>query len=330
MKQMSLDTTGFERKTKRTRKLEFLDEMNLVVPWAELVSLIAPHSPTRSAKGGRPPFAVETMLRIHFLQQWFNLSDPAMEEALYDTPMFREFAGLDMGEDRLPDESTILRFRHLLEAHNLSLQILATVNATLMAKGLLLKQGTVVDATLIAAPSSTKNQDGERDPEMHQTKKGNQWHFGMKAHAGVDADSGLVHSVATTAANAHDVTQAHALLHGEETDVFADSGYRGVEKREEIQAQHPDVNWHIAMMPGKRKMLDKETPMGAVLEKLEQAKASIRAKVEHPFRVIKRQFGFVKVKYRGLAKNTANLVTLFALSNLWMVRKRLLNMVAQG
>ena len=330
MKQMSLDTTGFERKTKRTRKRAFLDEMNLVVPWAELVSLIAPHSPTRSAKGGRPPFAVETMLRIHFLQQWFNLSDPAMEEALYDTPMFREFAGLDMGEDRLPDESTILRFRHLLEAHNLSLQILATVNATLMAKGLLLKQGTVVDATLIAAPSSTKNQDGERDPEMHQTKKGNQWHFGMKAHAGVDADSGLVHSVATTAANAHDVTQAHALLHGEETDVFADSGYRGVEKREEIQAQHPDVNWHIAMMPGKRKMLDKETPMGAVLEKLEQAKASIRAKVEHPFRVIKRQFGFVKVKYRGLAKNTANLVTLFALSNLWMVRKRLLYMVAQG
>ena len=324
MKQMSLDTTGFERKTKRTRKREFLDEMNLVVPWAELVSLIAPHSPTRSAKGGRPPFAVETMLRIHFLQQWFNLSDPAMEEALYDTPMFREFAGLDMGEDRLPDESTILRFRHLLEAHNLSLQILATVNATLMAKGLLLKQGTVVDATLIAAPSSTKNQDGERDPEMHQTKKGNQWHFGMKAHAGVDADSGLVHSVATTAANAHDVTQAHALLHGEETDVFADSGYRGVEKREEIQAQHPDVNWHIAMMPGKRKMLDKETPMGAVLEKLEQAKASIRAKVEHPFRVIKRQFGFVKVKYRGLAKNTANLMTLFALSNLWMARRRLL------
>jgi transposase, IS5 family len=329
MKQMSLGAAGFERKTKRTRKREFLDEMNLVVPWSELVSLIAPHSPTRSAKGGRPPFAVETMLRIHFLQ-WFNLSDPAMEEALYDTPMFREFAGLDMGEDHLPDESTILRFRHLLEAHNLSVQILATVNATLTTKGLLLKQGTVVDVTLIAAPSSTKNQGGERDPEMHQTKKGNQWHFGMKAHAGVDADLGLVHSVATTAANAHDVTQAYALLHGEETDVFADSGYRGVEKRQEIQAQHPDVNWHIAMMPGKRKVLDKVTPMGVILEKLEQTKASIRAKVEHPFRVIKRQFGFVKVKYRGLAKNTANLMTLFALSNLWMVRKRLLNMGAQG
>jgi IS5 family transposase len=326
MKQMSLSESGFERKTKRTRKREFLDEMNLVVPWAELVALIAPHAPAPGSKGGRPPFAVQTMLRIHFLQQWFNLSDPAMEEALYDTPMFREFAGLDVGEDHLPDESTILRFRHLLEAHDLSLQMLATVNATLSAKGLLLKQGTVVDATLIAAPSSTKNSTGTRDPEMHQTKKGNQWHHGMKAHIGADAESGLVHSVATTAANAHDITQAHALLHGEEADVFADSGYRGVEKREEVQAEHPDVSWHVAMMPGKRRVLDKSTPMGAVMEQLENTKASIRAKVEHPFRVIKRQFGFVKVKYRGLAKNTANLMTLFALSNLWMARKRLLNM----
>ena len=330
MKQMSLGERGFERKTKRTRKREFLDEMNLVVPWAELVSLIAPHAPQPGTKGGRPPFAVETMLRIHFLQQWFNLSDPAMEEALYDTPMFREFAGLDIGEDHLPDESTILRFRHLLEAHQLSIQILATVNATLSAKGLLLREGTVVDATLIAAPSSTKNSRSERDPEMHQTRKGNQWYFGMKAHAGVDADSGLVHTVTATAANAHDITQAHALLHGQESDVFADSGYRGVQKREEILTRHPDVNWHIAMMPGKRKALKKDTAMGAMLDKLEQTKARIRAKVEHPFRVIKRQFGYAKVKYRGLAKNTANLMTLFALSNIWMVRKRLLNMGAQG
>ena len=330
MKQMSLSESGFERKTKRTRKREFLDEMNLVVPWAELVSLIAPHTPQPGAKGGRPPFAVDTMLRVHFLQQWFTLSDPAMEEALYDTALFRGFAGLDVGEDHMPDESTILRFRHLLEAHNLSIQILATVNATLTAKGLLLKQGTVVDATLIAAPSSTKNSSGERDPEMHQTKKGNQWHFGMKAHAGVDADSGLVHTVTTTAANAHDITQASELLHGQETDVFADSGYRGVEKREEIQTKHPEVNWHIAMVPGKRRALKKDTPMGAILDKLEQTKARIRAKVEHPFRVIKRQFGYVKVKYRGLAKNTANLMTLFALSNIWMVRKRLLNMGAQA
>ena len=322
MKQLSLGESGFERKTKRTRKREFLDEMNLVVPWRELVLLIAPHAPTPGAKGGRPPFAVETMLRIHFLQQWFNLSDPAMEEALYDTPMFREFVGLDAGEDNLPDESTILRFRHLLEAHNLSLQILATVNATLAAKGLLLKSGTVVDATLIAAPSSTKNSSGERDPEMHQTKKGNQWHFGMKAHIGVDADSGLVHTVVGTAANVNDVTQAHALVHGAETDVFADAGYQGVGKRDETQ--EINVNWHVAMRPGKRKVLDKSTPMGAILDQLERAKASIRAKVEHPFRVIKRQFGHVKVRYRGLAKNTAQLHTLFALSNLWMVRRTLL------
>ena len=322
MKQMSLGGSGFERKTKRTRKREFLDEMNLVVPWAELVSLIAPHAPAPGAKGGRPPFAVEAMLRIHFLQQWFNLSDPAMEEALYDMALFREFVGLDAGEDNLPDESTILRFRHLLEAHNLSSQILATVNATLAAKGLLLKSGTVVDATLIAAPSSTKNSSGERDPEMHQTKKGNQWHFGMKAHIGVDADSCLVHTVVGTAANVNDVTQAHALVHGAETDVFADAGYQGVGKRDETQ--EINVNWHVAMRPGKRKVLDKSTPMGAILDQLERAKASIRAKVAHPFRVIKRQFGHVKVRYRGLAKNTAQLHTLFALSNLWMVRRTLL------
>ena len=321
MKQMSLDSTvtGFERKTKRTRKREFLDEMNLVVPWSELVALIAPFAPARSAKGGRPPFPVETMLRIHFLQQWFNLSDPAMEEALYDTPMFREFAGLDMGEDHLPDESTILRFRHLLEVHNLSVQILATVNATLAAKGLLLKQGTVVDATLIAAPSSTKNRSGTRDPEMHQTKKGKQWHFGMKAHIGVDADSGLVHTVIGTAANVNDVTQGHALLHGKEEVVFGDAGYQGADKRPEATG----VAWQLAMRPGKRKAI-KHTPWGHLLDQAERLKASIRAKVEHPFRVIKRQFGHVKVRYRGLKKNTAQLYTLFALSNLWMVRRALL------
>lgn len=322
MKQMSLSGSGFERKTKRTRKRQFLDEMNLVVPWGELVSLIAPHAPTPGAKGGRPPFAVETLLRIHFLQQWFNLSDPAMEESLYDMALFREFVGLDAGEDNLPDESTILRFRHLLQTHNLSVQILATVNATLAAKGLLLKRGTVVDATLIAAPSSTKNSTGKRDPEMHQSKKGNQWHFGMKAHIGVDADSGLVHTVVGTAANVNDVTQAHALVHGQERDVFADAGYQGVSKRQETQGIK--VNWYVAMRPGQRQRLDKGTPMGALMDKLEQVKARIRAKVEHPFRVIKRQFGHVKVRYRGLAKNTAQLHTLFALSNLWMVRRTLL------
>ena len=322
MKQMSLATTGFKLVTKRTRKREFLDEMNLVIPWPELLSLIAPYAP--AGKNGRPPFATEVMLRIHLLQQFFGHSDPTMEEALHDIPLYQEFAHLDAGMSRLPDETTILRFRHMLEAHGLGQQILATVNAKLIDRGLMLKTGTVVDATLIAAPSSTKNDKGERDPEMHQTKKGNQWHFGMKAHIGVDAESGLVHTVTTTAANAHDITQAHALLHGEEEMVFADSGYRGVEKREEIQEQHPDVDWQIAMTPGKRKSLNKTKPSHALRDKLEKLKASIRAKVEHPFRVIKCQFGHRKARYRGLAKNTNQLLVMFALSNLWMVRKRIL------
>ena len=312
---------GLNLSTRRTRKAVFLDEMELVVPWRELVALIAAASPV--ATTGRPPFAHEAMLRIHFLQQWFGLSDQAMEDALFEVPIYREFVGLS-GTERVPDRVSILRFRHLLEEHQLSIQILAAVNATLTAKGLLLKSGTVVDATLIAAPSSTKNSTGKRDPEMHQTKKGNQWHHGMKGHIGVDAESGLVHSVKGTAANVNDVTQAHALVHGQETDVFADAGYQGVDKREETQGIA--VNWHVAMRPGKRKALDKSTPMGAIMDKLEKTKASIRAKVEHPFRVIKRQFGYVKVRYRGLMKNTAQLHTLFALSNLWMARHRLLNM----
>ena len=322
MKQISLAATGFELAAKRTRKREFLDEMDRVMPWSQLLALIAPHAP--AGKTGRPPFATEVMLRIHLLQQFFGHSDPAMEEALHDIPLYREFAQLDVGTTRLPDESTILRFRHLLEAHDLGAQILEAVNAQLQRQGLLLKTGTVVDATLIAAPSSTKNAKGERDPEMHQTKKGNQWHFGMKAHIGVDADSGLVHTVVGTSANAHDVTQASALLHGEESDVFADSGYRGVHKREEVIEDHAQVSWHVAMMPSHRKALDKDTPMGAIMDALEKTKARIRAKVEHPFRVIKCQFGHRKTRYRGLAKNTSQLLVMFALSNLWMVRKRIL------
>lgn len=221
MKQTSLSISGFELQSKRTRRREFLSEMDRVIPWVELVALIQPHAP--GSKTGRPAFAVETMLRIHLLQQFFGLSDPAAEEMLYDMPLYREFARIDAGCDRLPDESTILRFRHLLERHDLAQAILQTVNAQLLKRGLMLKAGTVVDATLLSAPSSTKNSGGERDPEMHQTKKGDQWHFGMKAHIGVDADSGLVHTVTTTAANAHDITQAANLLHGKETDVFADS-----------------------------------------------------------------------------------------------------------
>ena len=317
MKQADL---GLNLMSKRTRKREFLDEMNRVVPWADLVRLVAPFAP--EGRRGRPPFAVETMLRLHFMQQWFGLSDPAMEEALHDVAVYREFARLDNWTTRLPDESTILRFRHLLEKHKLAAQILALINDMLATKGLMLRAGTVVDATLIAAPSSTKNAGGKRDPEMHQTKKGNQWHFGMKAHIGADAESGLVHTVRGTAANVNDVVQANSLLHGDETDAFGDAGYQGAHKRANAT---PDVTWHVAMRPGKRAALDKSKPLGAMINEVERIKASIRAKVEHPFRVVKRQFGFVKVRYRGLKKNTAQLTTLFALSNLWMVRDKLLS-----
>jgi IS5 family transposase len=315
MKQADL---GLNLSTKRTRKREFLAQMERVVPWADLVALIAPFAP--EGKKGRPPFAVQTMLRIHFMQQWFTLSDPAMEEALHDVPLFREFAQLSW-DQRLPDESTILRFRHLLEKHKLAEQILAVVGDMLISKGLLLKAGTVVDATLIAAPSSTKNSSGERDPEMHQTKKGNQWYFGMKAHIGVDAESGLVHTVRGTAANVNDVVEGNSLLHGGESNVFADAGYQGAHKRPDAKEE---VTWHVAMRPGKRRALDRTQMIDRITDEAEKIKASIRAKVEHPFRVIKQQFGHVKVRYRGLAKNTAQLKTLFALSNLWQARKKLL------
>lgn len=320
MKQADL---GLNLSTKRTRKREFLDEMNRVVPWAALVELVAIHAP--EGKKGRPPFRIETMLRIHFMQQWFTLSDPAMEEALHDVPLFREFAGLDNWATRLPDESTILRFRHLLEKYKMAPQILGVVNELLSRKGLLLKAGTVVDATLISAPSSTKNASGERDPEMHQSKKGNQWYFGMKAHIGVDAESGLVHTVCSTAGNVNDVVQANSLLHGEEADAFGDAGYQGASKRPDAKAE---VTWHIAMRPGRRQALDLSSPLAAMIDKSQQILAGIRAKVEHPFRVIKRQFGFTKVRYRGLKKNAAQVQTLFALSNLWMARRKLMTSAA--
>ena len=321
MKQSRLD---LNLSVKKTRKREFLSEMDLVVPWAALVELIAPYYP--EGRQGRPPFALETMLRVHFMQQWFTLSDPAMEEAFFDVPLYREFAQLD-AHGRLPDESTILRFRHRLEEHKLAEQMLATVNALLVSKGLLLKVGTAVDATLIAAPTSTKNKGKARDPEMHSSKKGNQWYFGMKAHIGVDADSGLVHTVKGTAGHVHDITEGHSLLHGQEKVVFADAGYQGVDKRADAK---PEVQWHVAMRPGKRKALDKSHAADALLDEAEKLKAGVRAKVEHPFRVIKRQFGYLKVRYRGLKKNTQQLVVLFALSNLWMVRGKLMPLQGVG
>jgi len=304
--------------TKKTRKREFLAQMQAVVPWDELVALIAPYYP--EGRKGRPPFSLQTMLRVHFMQQWFTLSDPAMEEAFFDTPLYREFAQLEEF-GRMPDESTILRFRHRLEKHKLAEKILATVNDLLTQQGLLLKAGTAVDATIIAAPSSTKNKGGLRDPEMHSTQKGNQWHmtaghpdgWRMKAHIGVDSESGLVHTVRGTAAHVNDVTEGNSLLHGQETQGFGDAGYQGIDKRPDAK---PSVTWHVAMRPGKRRALDLNDPLQALSDKIEKAKASIRAKVEHPFRVIKRQFGHIKTRYRGLMKNTQQLHTLFALSNL--------------
>ena len=247
-----------------------------------------------------------------------------MEEAFFDTPLLREFAQLEEF-GRLPDESTILRFRHRLEKHKLAEQILDTVNELLTQHGLLLKVGTAVDATRIAAPTSSKNKDRTRDPEMHPSKKGNQWHLGMKAHIGVDAESGLVHTVRGTSGHVSDIAEANSLLHGNESVAFGDAGYQGIEKRPDTSA---DVSWYVAMRPSKRHALDKENAADAMIDQAEKLKAEIRAKVEHPFRVIKRQFGFVKVRYRGLKKNTVQLFTLFALSNLWMVRSKLMG--AQG
>ena len=316
MSQMSFGDAEYAGKRKRTRREVFLAEMDKVVPWPRLLALIEPAYP--KAGNGRPPYPLATMLRVHLMQNWFGLSDPGMEEALYEIAPLRQFAHLSLTRP-IPDETTILNFRRLIEAHDLAPKLLQTVNAHLCRKGLMLKQGTIVDATIIAAPSSTKNADGERDPEMHQTKKGNQWHFGMQAHIGVDVASGLVHTVTTTAANASDVSQVEALLHGKEEVVHADAGYIGAQQR----VKSGKREWHIAAKRGAVKAI-KDAKLKQIVEELETLKARIRARVEHPFRVIKRQFGFMKVRFKGLAKNTAQVITLFALSNLWMARKRLL------
>ena len=316
MSQMSFGDAEYAGKRKRTRREVFLAEMEQVVPWKSLLNLVEPFYPV--AGRGRHPYPLETILRVHLMQNWFGLSDPAMEEALYEITPMRVFARLSLTEP-IPDETTILNFRRLLEKNELAPEILARVNAYLTRKGLMLKRGSIVDATIIAAPSSTKNADGERDPEMHQTKKGNQWHFGMKAHIGVDVDSGLVHTVTTTPANEADVEEVEFLLHGKEKVVHADAGYAGAQTR----VNRKGLRWEIAAKRGRIKAM-KEGRAKREIEKLERRKASVRARVEHPFRVIKRQFGLMKVRFRGLAKNTAHVITLFALSNLWMARRRLL------
>ena len=314
MDQPTFSDLEYQGKKRKTRRELFLERMDGLILWQKLEDRIRPCYP--KAGKGRHPYPLSVMLRIHCVQLFYNLSDPGMEDLLYESDPVRRFVGLKL-TGPLPDETTILNFRHLLEQHNLGQGLLEEINAHLESQGLKLREGTIVDATIIEAPSSTKNRNQERDPEMHQTKKGNQWHFGMKAHIGVDADTGIVHSMTTTAANAHDVTETHNLLHGKETVVWGDAGYQGVGKREENLGL--DVEWRVALRPGKRRKLEPESEDA----RTEKAKASVRAKVEHPFLRLKRQFGYWKVRYRGLAKNTERLALLFGLGNLLTAEGRL-------
>lgn len=316
MKQQTL--AGFERYGKTTRRAQFLAEMERVVPWSELCAVIEPVYPKGSDEGGRPPIALERMLRIYFLQAWFNLSDPAVEEALYDSAAMRAFAGIDLGREAAPDETTVCKFRHLLERHKLGKQLLGAVNRHLKGQGIKITNGTIVDATIISAPSSTKNRDGARDPEMHQTAKGQQWYFGMKAHLGVDSRTKLIHTVLASAANVADVDALPHLLHGRETRVWGDQGYQG--QTEVIRQRAPRA----------QDFTNRRYRHAGRIDEIEKArnrtKSRVRAKVEHAIGVIKRVFGFQKVRYRGLAKNLNRLEVSAALANLFMVRRRLLAM----
>jgi transposase, IS5 family len=316
--QGSFSQAEYASKRKQTRRDRFLAEMEQVVPWPRLVARLAPLYP--KGERGRPPVPLERMLRIHFLQQWYALADQAMEEALYDSQAMRGFAGIDLAVETVPDETTILNFRHWLERHDLSRSLFAEVGAMLEERGLLMRQGTIVDATIIAAPPSTKNKAKSRDPEMHQTKKGNQWYFGMKAHIGVDVASGLVHTVVGTAANEADIIQTAALLHGQEEDVFGDAGYTGADKRPEHEDR--DVSWNIAIQRSIIKALPQA--LRDLAEPVERALSQVRAVVEHPFHIVKNRFHHKKLRYRGLNKNTAQLHTLFALANLVIVKQALL------
>jgi IS5 family transposase len=303
-------------KKKQTRREKFLGEMDAVVPWPRMLALIGPHYPKAGPKGGRPPMPLETMLRIYFLQNWYALSDPMAEEMLYDSDAMRQFAGIELGDDRIPDETTILNFRHLLEKHQLTEKLFVEVNTHLADQGITLRSGTLVDATIIDAPSSTKNEAKARDPEMSSTKKGNDWFFGMKAHVGVDAASGIVHSLDTTTAKVHDSQVWDDLLHGKETSVWADKGY--------VSAARETAFSGVGKFWGVMRKAPKGSGLHPIDEDINRIIAKVRARVEHPFRVIKRQFGYIKTRYRGLAKNRAQLFTLFALGNLFLVRRKLM------
>lgn len=314
MKQATLAAGGFERYGKTTRRAVFLAEMDQVVPWSALCALVEPVYPKPG--NGRPPVGVERMLRIYVLQQWFNLSDPAVEEALYDSLAMRGFVGIDLGREPVPDETTVCRFRHLIERHDLGSRLFEEVHRHLEAKGLKLSKGTIVDATIIAAPSSTKNAEKARDPDMHQTKKGNQWYFGMKAHVGIDSRSKIIHAVVATAANVADSEILPDLMHGEETRVWGDQAYRG--QTDVIKAHAPNA----------KDFTNRRYRHRGIVDEIERAKnrtkSKVRSKVEHSIGVIKRVFGFAKVRYRGLDKNANRLFVTCALANLFLARRHLL------
>jgi IS5 family transposase len=315
MRQSTFSEAGFEKHRKITRREEFLDDMEQIIPWAELSAVIAPFYP-KGEGAGRPPIGIERMLRIHFLQHWFNLSDPAVEEALYDSRAMRRFVGIDLGREPAPDETTMCKFRHLLEAHDLGARLFVLIGAYLDESGMKVNRGTIVDATIINAPSSTKNQDKQRDPEMHQTRKGNQWYFGMKAHVGVDSKTKRIHSVAATPANVHDSQVLSDLLHGEETRVWGDSAYAG--QTEVIRQRAPKAK-DFTQKKGSR-----HHALSEVEKKRNRNKSRVRAKGEHPFLILKRVFGFDKVRYRGIDKNATRLFVACGLVNLNMVRRRIL------
>ena len=325
MQQISFSQMEYSGKKRITRRERFLGEMERVVPWSALLEVLEPYYP--KGKRGRPPIGLERMLRVYFIQQWYGLSDEGVEDAITDSQALRRFVGIDLSREDAPDATTLLQFRRLLETHRLTEKLFSCINGQLEAQGLLLKEGTIADATILSAPSSTKNREKARDPEMHQTKKGNQYYFGMKAHIGVDSQSGLVHTVTGTAAHVADITETEKLLHGEERVVFLDAGYTGIEKRAEVKEKK--VKWLVAMKRGKLKAMP-EDRLKTLTGQLERAKASVRAKVEHAFHVLKNLFHYRKVRYKGLFKNTVQLHMLFGLVNLVLVKKKRLALHAQG
>jgi IS5 family transposase len=309
-KQQTFAGLAWKNKGKKTRREQFLGEMNQIIPWKVLIDLIEPHYP--KAGRGRQPLGLEKMLRIYLLQIWFDLSDPQAEDAIYDSESMRRFVGVELSDDAVPDETTILRFRHLLEKHKLTEAMFEQINGVLEVRGLLLRSGTIVDATMIAAPSSTKNSTKSRDPEMRQTKKGNTWHFGMKVHVGTDR-RGVVHSLVTTHAAAADITQMAALLHGAEREVFGDQAYWKEADRQRFRGQ--GVRYRV------NRRGTHHHPLTEHQKKINQSRSRTRARGEHAFRIVKRLWGFANVRYRGLTKNTARAFATFALANLYLVRK---------